>query len=160
MIRLTTNSFSWHPGYNRNVPDLAASEICRQARQVGADGIEMDPSRVAAAELEAMGLVISGASTGGPLYDDWTAEHADAVVAMAARVKAAGGDYVFFTAAPKGGWGVRKEVAEDELARAGERLNAVAARVRAAQENSGNTRQAHPAQRRNFFNHALLLPCR
>ena len=131
MIRFTTNSFSWHPGYNKNMPDLPAAAICRQARQAGADGIEMDPSRIASAELSGMGLALSGASTGGPLYDDWTAGHADKVVSVAAGVKAAGGDYVFFTAAPRGGWGKRQEVPVDVLALAGERFNALAARVRA-----------------------------
>lgn len=131
MIRLATNSFSWHPTYNRNVPDLPALEICRQARRAGADGIEMDPSRIGAAELAELGLALCGASTGGPLYDDWTVEHADKVVSVAAGVKAAGGDYVFFTAAPRGGWGKRQEVPEKALADAGERFNVLARRVRA-----------------------------
>jgi len=35
------------------MPDLPAAAICRQARQAGRDGIEMDPSRIASAELSA-----------------------------------------------------------------------------------------------------------
>ena len=131
MIRLTTNSFSWHPTYNKGIGELSAVEICRQAAEVGAEGIEIDPSRVTAAELAEIGLALSGASTGGPLFDEWTEADADQVVEVAAGTKALGGEYVFFTAAPKGGWGREEGVTEDNLKLAGERFNALAARVRA-----------------------------
>lgn len=131
MIRLTTNSFSWHPTYNQNTPELSGEEICRQARTCGAEGIEIDPSRVTARILADIGIALSGASTGGPLFDDWSEEDADKVVAAAAGVRELGGDYVFFTAAPKGGWGQDVPVTDDNLRLAGDRLNALAGRVRA-----------------------------
>lgn len=131
MLRFTTNSFSWHPTYSQNMPELSAEEICRQACECGAEGIEIDPSRVTGEQLAAIGLALSGASTGGPLFDEWTAAEADQVVSVAAGVRALGGDYVFFTAAPKGGWGQDVPVSDDNLRLAGERLNALAERLRA-----------------------------
>jgi sugar phosphate isomerase/epimerase len=131
MIRFSTNSFSWNTTYNVGLPELDGPDICRQAAACGAEGIEIDPSRVTAADLGEIGLALSGASTGGPLFDDWTIADADKVVATAAATRALGGEYVFFTAAPKGGWGAHEPVAEDHLKLAGERLTALAARVRA-----------------------------
>lgn len=131
MIRLSTNSFSWNTTYNVGLPELDGTAICRQATECGAEGIEIDPSRVTAADLSAIGIALSGASTGGPLFDDWTAADEDKVVATAAATKALGGEYVFFTAAPKGGWGAHELVSEDNLKLAGERFTALAQRVRA-----------------------------
>lgn len=131
MIRITTNSFSWHPTYNKGIGELSAAGICREAAKAGAEGIEIDPARVTAEELAEIGIVLSGASTGGPLFDDWTEADADQVVSVAAATKALGGEYVFFTAAPKGGWGQDVPVSEDNLALSGERFNALARRVRA-----------------------------
>ena len=131
MIRLSTNSFSWNTTYNVGLPELDGPGLCREAAQCGADGIEIDPSRVTAADLAAIGLALSGASTGGPLFDEWTAADEDKVVATAAATKALGGDYVFFTAAPKGGWGAHESVTPDNLKLAGERFTALGMRVRA-----------------------------
>lgn len=131
MIRLSTNSFSWHPTYNQGLSELTGAEICRQAAACGAAGIELDPSRITAAELREIGIALSGASTGGPLFDAWTEADADKVVATAAAARALGADYVFFTAAPKGGWGAHETVTAENLALAGERLTALGARVRA-----------------------------
>lgn len=131
MIRLSTNSFSWHPTYNQGLAELTGAEICREAAACGAAGIELDPARVTAAELREIGIALSGASTGGPLFDAWTEADADKVVATAAAAKALGAEYVFFTAAPKGGWGAHEAVTAADLALAGERLTAVGARVRA-----------------------------
>lgn len=130
MIRIATNSFSWHSDYNVGIEGLSALDICRQAARAGAKGIEMDPERISAADLKAAGIALSGASTGGPLFDEWSGADADKVVASAEGVAGLGGQYVFFTAAPKGGWGSGDSVTEDDLARAGERLSEVAARVR------------------------------
>ena len=130
MIRLTTNSFSWSSDWNKTIVPMAAHEICQKARECGADGIEIDPALVTAAELAEIGIALSGASTGGPLFDDWTDAEADKVVATAAGTKALGGEYIFFTAAPKGGWGQEVPVSDDNLKLAGERFNALAARVR------------------------------
>ena len=131
MIRFSTNSFSWNTTYNVGLPELDGPAICRQAAECGAEGIEIDPSRVTAADLGEIGIALSGASTGGPLFDEWTAADEDKVVAVAAATKALGGDYVFFTAAPKGGWGAHELVTEDNLKLAGERFTALARRVRA-----------------------------
>jgi inosose dehydratase len=131
MIRFSTNSFSWHTTYNVGLPELDGPGICCQAAQCGAEGLEIDPSRVTAADLAAAGLALSGASTGGPLFDEWSAADADKVVATAAATRALGGEYVFFTAAPKGGWGAQASVTADNLKLAGERFTAVATRVRA-----------------------------
>ena len=131
MIRIATNSFSWNTTYNKGLPELDAAAICREAAACGAAGIEMDPSCITAAELAGAGIALSGASTGGPLFDDWTAADEDAVVATARQAKALGGEYVFFTAAPKGGWGAQEVVTAHDLRRAGDRLNALATRVRA-----------------------------
>ncbi len=131
MIRLATNSFSWHPTYNKGIGELSALEICRRAAAAGAEGIEMDPSQLTATDLSEAGIALSGASTGGPLFDDWTTADADRVVATAAGARALGGEYVFFTIAPKGGWGAREQVTEEDLRLAGERLSALARRVRA-----------------------------
>lgn len=131
MIRFSTNSFSWHTTYNVGLEELDGPGICRQAAECGAEGIEIDPSRVTATELSALEIALSGASTGGPLFDEWTAADADKVVATAAATKALGGEYVFFTAAPKGGWGAHELVSDDNLKLAGERFTALATRVRA-----------------------------
>ena len=131
MIRFSTNSFSWNTTYNEGLPELDGPGICRQAAQCGAEGIEIDPSRVSAADLSAASIALSGASTGGPLFDEWSAADADKVVATAAATRALGGEYVFFTAAPKGGWGAHERVTPDNLKLAGERFSALAARVRA-----------------------------
>lgn len=131
MIRFSTNSFSWNTTYNVGLPELDGPDVCRQAAQCGAEGIEIDPSRVTAADLATAGLALSGASTGGPLFDEWTAADEDKVVATAAATRALGGEYVFFTAAPKGGWGAHEAVSSDCLKLAGERFSALAVRVRA-----------------------------
>jgi len=129
MIRLSTNSFSWNTTYNKGLDELTPVGLCRKAAGCGAEGIEIDPTRVTAEQLNDCGLCLSGGSTGGPLYDNWTAADADKVVATAADVKAIGGEYVFFTAAPKGGWGAHEPVTGEDLAVAGERFNALASRV-------------------------------
>jgi sugar phosphate isomerase/epimerase len=131
MIRFATNSFSWHPTYNKGIGDLTAEDICRQAFECGAEGIEIEPARVSKAALDEIGIVLSGASTGGPLFDEWTVADADQVVSVAAEARAYGGEYVFFTAAPKGGWGADVPVTPDNLKLAGERFNTLAQRVRA-----------------------------
>ena len=131
MIRLATNSFSWNTTYNKGLPELDAAAICREAAACGAAGIEIEPSLVTAAQLADAGIALSGVSTGGPLFDDWSPADADAVVATAGQAKALGGEYVFFTAAPKGGWGAHEVVTTQDLSRAGERLTALATRVRA-----------------------------
>ena len=113
------------------LPELDGPAICREAAQCGADGIELDPTRVTASELAEAGIALSGASTGGPLFDAWTAEDADKVVATAAAARALGGAYVFFTAAPKGGWGAHELVTPDNLKLADERFTSLATRVRA-----------------------------
>lgn len=130
MIRFSTNSFSWNSTYNQGVPELDGPGVCRQAAECGADGIEIDPSRVIVAELAAAKIALSGASTGGPLFDEWTAADEDKVVATAAATRAAGGEYVFFTAAPKGGWGAHELVSAENLKLAGQRFSALAARVK------------------------------
>ena len=130
MIRISTNSFSWNTTYNVGLPDLSGPDICREAARCGAAGIEMDPSRVTAEDLRSAGIVLSGASTGGTLFDNWSPDDEDATVAAAAA-RALGGDYVFFTVAPKGGWGSGAEVSPADLRLAGERFNALATRVRA-----------------------------
>lgn len=131
MIRLATNSFSWNPTYNKGIPELSGEDICRQAEEAGADGIEMDPSRVTAAQLAECSLALSGASTGGPLFDEWTPADADKVVATAAAARALGAEYVFFTCAPKGGWNAHETVTDADLSLAGERFNELGKRVRA-----------------------------
>ena len=129
MIRLSTNSFSWNKTYNVGVEELAGPGICRQAATCGAAGIEIAPSRVTAAQLAEARIALSGASTGGPLFDAWNDADADKVVAVAAGAKALGGEYVFFTAAPKGGWGRKEPVTVDDLQRAGARFSTLGARV-------------------------------
>lgn len=131
MIRVATNSFSWNTTYNKGLPDLDAAGICSEAAACGAAGLEIAPSRVTAAQLADAGIALSGASTGGPLFDAWAAADENEVVAAAREVKALGGEYVFFTVAPKGGWGAHEAVTAHDLTRAGERLNALATRVRA-----------------------------
>lgn len=131
MTRLSTNSFSWNTTYNEGLTELDGPGICQQAAQCGADGIEIDPSHVTGADLAAAKIALSGASTGGPLFDEWGAADEDKVVATAAATRALGGEYVFFTAAPKGGWGAHELVTADNLKLAGERFSALAARVRA-----------------------------
>ena len=131
MIRFSTNSFSWNTTYNVGLPELDGPAICREAAHCGAQGIEIDPSRVTAADLREAGISLSGASTGGPLFDEWTVAHEDGVVATAAAARVLGAEYVFFTAAPKGGWGACEPVTRDNLKLAGERFCTLAARVRA-----------------------------
>jgi sugar phosphate isomerase/epimerase len=131
MIRLSTNSFSWNTTYNKGVDELGPFDLCRQAADCGAEGVEIDPASITAEQLADCGIALSGGSTGGPLYDNWTDADADKVVATAAGVKAMGGQYVFFTAAPKGGWGAHEPVTADDLGLAGARFNALASRVAA-----------------------------
>lgn len=132
MIRITTNSFSWNPDYNTTVErNLDGPGICRQAAGCGAQGIEIAPALVTARQLSEIGIALSGASTGGPLFDEWTPRDADKVLEVASGVRKLGGEYVFFTAAPKGGWGADVPVSTENLKVAGERFTQLAERVRA-----------------------------
>ena len=60
MIRVATNSFSWNTTYNEGLPELHTVETCREAAGCGAAGIEIDLSRVTAAQLEDAGIALSG----------------------------------------------------------------------------------------------------
>lgn len=131
-IRLATNSFSWHPQYNKGLRDLTAEQIVAEAAQAGAEGLEIGPERVDAALLGRYGLALSGASTGGDLFGEWTPAETANIVATAQAAAALGADYIFFTCAPKGGWGQPQEATDEELRRVGIRLNDLGRQVRAA----------------------------
>ena len=52
MIRLSTNSFSWNTTYNKGVDELAPFDLCRQAADCGAEGIDPDRNRDFMSALE------------------------------------------------------------------------------------------------------------
>ena len=126
-IRVATNSFSWHPDYNTSAPPMSDEELVAQAAEAGAEGLEIDPERVSAELLARHGIVLSGASTGGSVFAEWSDEVLEGVRRAAEGVAQLGGYYLFFTTAPLhgwgGGWGEPGELGADVLKLGGERMS-------------------------------------
>lgn len=130
-LRWATNSFSWHPQYNKVQGEVTPERIVAEAAQAGAEGLEIDPERVSADLLARYGIALSGSSTGGDLFGPWTPADAAGIVATARAAAELGADYIFFTCAPKGGWGQSQEATDEELRRVGSHLNHLGQQVRA-----------------------------
>jgi inosose dehydratase len=129
-IRLATNSFSWLAQYNQDQTEKTAERIVAEAAQAGAEGLEIGPERVSTEMLARYGIALSGASTGGDLFGEWTAADTAGIVATARAAAALGADYLFFTCAPKGGWGQQQEATDEDLRRVGSRLDDLGKQVR------------------------------